>query len=172
MSSMDADVLRAKIATLQQKREQASRRMESLRGKIVTLDEDIASLRRAGELLGIEIEPPDDSSTSQNGQHRPDRPSGRTQGRSGLAGAIRQIVGDLSGTFTKRDIDQALAVRFADLWDHTHSSSVSGTLGNLVDRSEIVLVEKGSGRRPSIYRRMDPTPAMEGTKDAAATEST
>lgn len=79
------------------------------------------------------------SSSSSNGK------------RGSLLVAARQAVTDKSGTFNIRDIEDLIKKHNPDLM--LRRASLSSTLLRLVEDGDLEVVEKGIGRKGSIYRQ-------------------
>ena len=75
--------------------------------------------------------------------------------RGSLQGAVRDALPHIGGDFTLRHVynqivlnDPVLAGKIKD-----KMPSISSVLKRMADDKELVLVEAGSGKRPSTYRR-------------------
>lgn len=76
--------------------------------------------------------------------------------RSGVAQAVMGIVAEMESDFTAPDVTDALEAKYPDRKMPFDRSSISGALRRLAGEGALILVEKGAGKRPSVYRRKTP----------------
>jgi len=78
---------------------------------------------------------------------------GRRRGGKTLIDSMREAVHAQSGQFTIADIKQSLADSNQSLIKNTNPAVFSTTIRRLESMGEITCVERGKGRRASIYKK-------------------
>lgn len=76
----------------------------------------------------------------------------KTSGKVSVMKAVKAAITEQTGTFTGNDLVEIMKKRFPAL-EATSSRDISNPLWMLRNKGEIVLVEKGNGREPSLYRK-------------------
>ena len=77
--------------------------------------------------------------------------------------AIKDAISHMSGTFTRAEIAKELEMAAPMLLAHHPENYLSGVLSRLLKAGRIDTVQKGWGRRLSVYRQVQPSvePALE-----------
>jgi hypothetical protein len=105
----------------------------------------LAAIDSVAELLSEAHDPAENETSVQN-----------CKGRGSLAGAIRAAIADVPPRFTIRDVAAVLERDHPAILGASASSTVSSALRRLAEgNGGISLVERGRGKRASVYAKKD-----------------
>ena len=110
-------------------------------------DQKLAALEliyRASNKPDNTFQKPKKSTSSLNGERAPRTP--------GIKETVRNILPEINKDFTLHDVEDKLAESDSEIAAKIKKASLSSVLKRLEAEGDIVIVERGTGKRPSIYR--------------------
>lgn len=154
-------------ADIAARRAQTRNRLEKLQRQLAAFTEDEAALDRVWCLLGNQIETVvGEAASTLNGRGVSFGEAVATR-RGELMRAIRNYIAhaDPSQDITSEMVRRWLEQQHKDLLARVHRSSIPGALSQLAESRELALIESGSGRRHSIFRKTQHPPTAKGDDD-------